>query len=93
MDLVLVFYPSQAGFVGLVRLQDTLDESHWKNLNKSLHRVSSTTDGKYDAIKEIQVHHTLSGCFCVYGLLQVLVISLQDFILTRTNFYLLSLYQ
>ncbi|KAI9117591.1 hypothetical protein K1719_011757 [Acacia pycnantha] len=35
--------------------KDTLDESHWKNLNKSLHRVSSTTDGKYDAMKEIQV--------------------------------------
>ncbi|XP_061358893.1 uncharacterized protein LOC133303060 isoform X2 [Gastrolobium bilobum] len=35
--------------------KDTLDESHWKNLNKSLHRVSCTTDGKYDAKKEIEV--------------------------------------
>ncbi|KAK7304668.1 hypothetical protein VNO77_42553 [Canavalia gladiata] len=35
--------------------KDTLDESHWKNLNKSLQRVSSTTDGKYDAMKEIKV--------------------------------------
>ncbi|XP_057443109.1 uncharacterized protein LOC130734619 isoform X2 [Lotus japonicus] len=35
--------------------KDTLDESHWKNLNKSLHRVSCTTDGKYDAMKEIEV--------------------------------------
>ncbi|KAG4155167.1 hypothetical protein ERO13_D03G095500v2 [Gossypium hirsutum] len=35
--------------------KDTLDESHWQNLNKSLHRVSSTTNGKYDAMKEIEV--------------------------------------
>ncbi|WVZ21261.1 hypothetical protein V8G54_008583 [Vigna mungo] len=35
--------------------KDTLDESHWKNLNKSLQRVSCTTDGKYDAKKEIEV--------------------------------------
>ncbi|CAN6717719.1 unnamed protein product [Malus baccata var. baccata] len=35
--------------------KDTIDESHWQNLNKSLHRVSSTTDGKYDAIQEIPV--------------------------------------
>ncbi|MCH95286.1 DNA annealing helicase and endonuclease ZRANB3-like, partial [Trifolium medium] len=35
--------------------KDTSDESHWKYLNKSLHRVSSTTDGKYDAVKEIEV--------------------------------------
>ncbi|KAH1126757.1 hypothetical protein AAZX31_06G189900 [Glycine max] len=35
--------------------KDTLDESHWKNLNKSLQRVSCTTDGKYDAMKEIEV--------------------------------------
>ncbi|XP_027368431.1 DNA annealing helicase and endonuclease ZRANB3 [Abrus precatorius] len=35
--------------------KDTLDESHWKNLNKSLQRVSSTTDGKYNAMKEIEV--------------------------------------
>ncbi|KAK7291135.1 hypothetical protein RIF29_06044 [Crotalaria pallida] len=35
--------------------KDTWDDSHWKNLNKSLHRVSSTTDGKYDAMKEIEV--------------------------------------
>ncbi|KAK8694990.1 hypothetical protein V6N13_072533 [Hibiscus sabdariffa] len=35
--------------------KDTLDELHWKKLNKSLHRVSSTTNGKYDAMKEIEV--------------------------------------
>nr|XP_007157652.1 hypothetical protein PHAVU_002G087300g [Phaseolus vulgaris]ESW29646.1 hypothetical protein PHAVU_002G087300g [Phaseolus vulgaris] len=35
--------------------KDTLDESHWKNMNKSLQRVSRTTDGKYDAMKEIEV--------------------------------------
>ncbi|KAL6953468.1 DNA helicase [Sarracenia purpurea var. burkii] len=32
----------------------TLDESRWLYLNKSLHRVSSTTDGKYDTIHEIE---------------------------------------
>ncbi|KAL5544566.1 hypothetical protein UlMin_008350 [Ulmus minor] len=35
--------------------QDTQDESRWKYLNKSLRRVSSTTDGKYDAMQEIEV--------------------------------------
>ncbi|POO01949.1 SNF2 domain-containing protein / helicase domain-containing protein / HNH endonuclease domain-containing protein [Trema orientale] len=35
--------------------KDTLDESHWQSLNKSLRRVSSTTNGKYDAIQEIEV--------------------------------------
>ncbi|BFG32841.1 hypothetical protein CerSpe_191140 [Prunus speciosa] len=35
--------------------KDTVDESHWQSLNKSLHRVSSTTNGKYDAIQEIAV--------------------------------------
>lgn len=35
--------------------KDTLDESRWYYLNKSLQRVSSTTDGKYDAIHEIEV--------------------------------------
>ncbi|KAJ6358812.1 hypothetical protein OIU76_000528 [Salix suchowensis] len=33
----------------------TLDETRWQNLNKSLHRVSSTMDGKYDAVPEILV--------------------------------------
>ncbi|XP_034673278.1 DNA annealing helicase and endonuclease ZRANB3 isoform X2 [Vitis riparia] len=33
--------------------KDTMDESHWQNLNKSLHRVSYTTNGKYDAIQEL----------------------------------------
>ncbi|KAI5569017.1 hypothetical protein BDE02_12G050900 [Populus trichocarpa] len=36
-------------------LQDTMDETCWQNLNKSLHRVSSITDGKYDAVPEILV--------------------------------------
>ncbi|CAM8977140.1 unnamed protein product [Rhodiola kirilowii] len=40
--------------------KDTLDESHWQKLNKSLHRVSSTTNGKYDAVKEIKVEHISS---------------------------------
>ncbi|XP_045825146.1 DNA annealing helicase and endonuclease ZRANB3 isoform X2 [Trifolium pratense] len=40
--------------------KDTSDESHWKYLNKSLHRVSSTTDGKYDAVKEIEVEEVSS---------------------------------
>ncbi|CAK7323249.1 unnamed protein product [Dovyalis caffra] len=35
--------------------KDTMDEKRWQNLNKSLHRVSSTTDGKYDAVPEIAV--------------------------------------
>ncbi|KAE9467234.1 hypothetical protein C3L33_00885, partial [Rhododendron williamsianum] len=35
--------------------KDTLDESRWYYLNKSLQRVSSTTDGKYEAIHEIKV--------------------------------------
>ena len=32
-----------------------MDETCWQNLNKSLHRVSSITDGKYDAVPEILV--------------------------------------
>uniref|UniRef100_A0A6N2N4G0 Helicase ATP-binding domain-containing protein n=1 Tax=Salix viminalis TaxID=40686 RepID=A0A6N2N4G0_SALVM len=35
--------------------KDTLYETRWQNLNKSLHRVSSTMDGKYDAVPEILV--------------------------------------
>ncbi|EOY21978.1 SNF2 domain-containing protein / helicase domain-containing protein / HNH endonuclease domain-containing protein, putative isoform 1 [Theobroma cacao] len=35
--------------------KDTMDESYWQSLNKSLHRVSSTTNGKYDAMQEIEV--------------------------------------
>ncbi|KAM6593938.1 hypothetical protein CsatA_001641 [Cannabis sativa] len=35
--------------------KDTLDESHWRYLNQSLRRVSSTTDGKYDSIQAIEV--------------------------------------
>ncbi|VFQ74958.1 unnamed protein product [Cuscuta campestris] len=35
--------------------KDTSDEVCWQNLNKSLHRVSSTMNGKYDAIQEIEV--------------------------------------
>ncbi|XP_024170416.1 DNA annealing helicase and endonuclease ZRANB3 isoform X3 [Rosa chinensis] len=35
--------------------KDTIDESHWQYLNRSLRRVSSTTNGKYDAIQEIAV--------------------------------------
>jgi len=32
-----------------------MDESNWQNLNKKLHRISSTTDGKYDGKTEIEV--------------------------------------
>ncbi|CAI0560430.1 unnamed protein product [Linum tenue] len=35
--------------------KDTDDERIWQSLNKSLHRVSSTTNGKYDAQTEITV--------------------------------------
>ncbi|KAL8118157.1 uncharacterized protein LOC141723593 [Apium graveolens] len=35
--------------------KDTSDESRWQKLNKSLHRVSSTVNGKYDAIQEIEI--------------------------------------
>ncbi|XP_050223840.1 uncharacterized protein LOC126673653 isoform X2 [Mercurialis annua] len=35
--------------------KDSMDEKHWQYLNKSLHRVSSITDGKYDAVPEIPV--------------------------------------
>ncbi|EYU23580.1 hypothetical protein MIMGU_mgv1a000528mg [Erythranthe guttata] len=39
--------------------KDTSDELQWQRLNKSLLRVSSTVNGKYDAIKEIKVsQHT-----------------------------------
>ncbi|KAL9227343.1 hypothetical protein vseg_003040 [Gypsophila vaccaria] len=35
--------------------KDTSDESRWRRLNKSLQRVSSTVDGKYDAVREFAV--------------------------------------
>jgi SNF2 family DNA or RNA helicase len=35
--------------------KDTMDESNWQNLNKKLHRISSTTDGKYDGKTEIEI--------------------------------------
>lgn len=35
--------------------KDTSDESHWRRLNRSLHRTSSTVDGKYGSLKEIMV--------------------------------------
>ncbi|KAF6171727.1 hypothetical protein GIB67_007248 [Kingdonia uniflora] len=43
--------------------QDTTDESRWHNLNKSLHRVSSMMNGKYDAIQEITVERVSDLCF------------------------------
>lgn len=36
-------------------LQNTVDELHWQRLNRSLLRVSSTVDGKHDAVREIEV--------------------------------------
>uniref|UniRef100_A0A803L9E9 DNA annealing helicase and endonuclease ZRANB3 n=1 Tax=Chenopodium quinoa TaxID=63459 RepID=A0A803L9E9_CHEQI len=35
--------------------KDTSDESRWRKLNRSIQRVSSAIDGKYDAIREIAV--------------------------------------
>ncbi|KAL8226611.1 hypothetical protein R6Q57_016443 [Mikania cordata] len=35
--------------------KDTSDEFRWKRLNRSLHRTSSTVDGKYDSMKEIMI--------------------------------------
>ncbi|KAI4329648.1 hypothetical protein MLD38_028010 [Melastoma candidum] len=35
--------------------KDTIDDMHWQYLNTSLYRVSSTTNGKRDAIREIGV--------------------------------------
>ncbi|KAK9114348.1 hypothetical protein Syun_021145 [Stephania yunnanensis] len=35
--------------------KDTCDELHWQNLNKSLNRVSSVMNGKYYAVREIEV--------------------------------------
>ncbi|PIA39461.1 hypothetical protein AQUCO_02600129v1 [Aquilegia coerulea] len=35
--------------------KDTSDVVHWQNLNKSLCRVSSVMNGKYDAVREIAV--------------------------------------
>ncbi|XP_059444296.1 LOW QUALITY PROTEIN: uncharacterized protein LOC132176179 [Corylus avellana] len=35
--------------------KDTMDDLHWQKLNRSLCRVSSTMDGKYDSIQEIPV--------------------------------------
>ncbi|XP_021860897.1 uncharacterized protein [Spinacia oleracea] len=37
--------------------KDTSDESCWRRLNRSLQRVSSAIDGKYDAIREIAVEN------------------------------------
>ncbi|KAJ8753320.1 hypothetical protein K2173_019719 [Erythroxylum novogranatense] len=37
--------------------KDTLDERIWQRLNKSLHCVSSITNGKYDALSEISVEN------------------------------------
>jgi len=44
-------------------LQNTSDESHWLQLNQSLFRVSSLMNGKKDAVREIEVGHTLRPCF------------------------------
>jgi hypothetical protein len=44
-------------------LQDTSDESHWFQLNQSLFRVSSLMNGKKDAVREIEVGHTLRPLF------------------------------
>ncbi|KAF9593056.1 hypothetical protein IFM89_020063 [Coptis chinensis] len=35
--------------------KDTSDDLHWQYLNKSLHRVSSVMNGKYDAVQEIAI--------------------------------------
>ncbi|XP_010452747.1 PREDICTED: DNA annealing helicase and endonuclease ZRANB3-like [Camelina sativa] len=41
--------------VYIICAKDTMDESNWQNLNKKLHRISSTTDGKYDGKTEIEI--------------------------------------
>ncbi|XP_038680084.1 DNA annealing helicase and endonuclease ZRANB3 isoform X2 [Tripterygium wilfordii] len=41
---------------------DTVDERHWQYLNMSLHRVSSTTDGKYDSVEGVS-YLEMSGSF------------------------------
>ena len=55
MGYLLTYLSSTCKVIAITTLQDTLDESHWQSLNKSLRRVSSTTNGKYDAIQEIEV--------------------------------------
>ncbi|WCJ35882.1 SWI/SNF-related matrix-associated actin-dependent regulator of chromatin subfamily A-like protein 1 [Euphorbia peplus] len=40
--------------------KDTMDERHWRYLNRSLHCVSSTMNGKYDAEPEIAVDEVSS---------------------------------
>ncbi|XP_062116619.1 uncharacterized protein LOC133830616 isoform X4 [Humulus lupulus] len=55
MGDVQAYFSLTSYVMGISTLQDTLDESHWKYLNQSLRRVSSTTDGKYDSIQEIEV--------------------------------------
>ncbi|KAL2935367.1 DNA annealing helicase and endonuclease ZRANB3 [Bienertia sinuspersici] len=37
--------------------KDTSDDSRWRRLNRSMQRVSSTINGKYDAIREIEVNN------------------------------------
>lgn len=49
----------------VVILQDTVDESHWQRLNRTLRRVSSTTNGKYDAVQEIVVLFLLISQCCI----------------------------
>ncbi|XP_006286920.2 DNA annealing helicase and endonuclease ZRANB3 [Capsella rubella] len=41
--------------VYIICAKDTMDELTWQNLNKKLHRISSTTDGKYDGKTEIEI--------------------------------------
>ncbi|XP_010424730.1 PREDICTED: DNA annealing helicase and endonuclease ZRANB3-like [Camelina sativa] len=41
--------------VYIICAKDTMDETNWQNLNKKLHRISSTTDGKYDGKTEIEI--------------------------------------
>ncbi|CAN8298649.1 unnamed protein product [Cochlearia groenlandica] len=39
--------------------KDSMDELNWQNLNKKLYRISSITDGKYDAKIEIEIEKEL----------------------------------
>lgn len=48
---------------GEIFFQDTPDESLWQKLNKSLRHVSSTVNGKYDAIQEIEVLYLKNSLF------------------------------
>ncbi|CAH9118293.1 unnamed protein product [Cuscuta epithymum] len=54
-DRVLRQGKENAFKISIFCAKDTSDEVSWQNLNKSLHRVSSGVNGKYEAVQEIEV--------------------------------------